>query len=254
MVLLQRFIPIISTIALFFVWWLSFSRKEWFLYFVAAALIIVFLSLAQLLNWRIFSKQFLGFFVLPFLLQGSLASWLVFIDQDWLKTVVMILAIFGYAMYIESCFNYFHHTKAYQPYALANVSSYLGVLTVWLYFSAVSALSIFFQTPRYVLLVFIFIFLVILLLQSMWIENIRLLPNICFFLVLIFVLLQFYWTVLYLPIGWLVTGLVMATLYYFFVNLGKYHLLQSLDSKMVFRYVLVSVLALSGVLATAQWF
>lgn len=254
MVLLQRFIPVLSPIALLVVWWFSFSNKESFLYFVVVVIIIVFISVAQLLNWRIFSKQFLGFFILPFLLQGSLAAWLVFIDEDWLRKIVMILAVLGYAVYFESCFNYFHHTKAYQPYALANVSSYVGVLTAWFYFSAISALAIFFHTPRYILLIYAFVFVAVLLFQSMWIDNVPIFRNSIFFLVLTVLLLQFYWAVLYLPIGWLVTGVLMATLYYFFVNLSKYHLLRSLDHKIIFRYTLVSVLALSGALATAQWF
>lgn len=253
MILVHRIIPLISSLLLLACWESSLFMKESYMYFFSGIIIILFFALAQLFRWRIWSKQFFGFFVTPLLWSLGAFLFIVFVEDFWIWQFVIVTHVIGMGLLLESCFSYMHHTQGYQPYALENISGNINLLTLWLFFSGFFALHLFLSLPSWYLIFGVVVVTAACVLQTFWIYKIPIRTNKIFIFLLTILIVQFFWAQQYLPMSWLVNGLMLSIIYYIFMNIGKYHMLKSLNKTIVYRNLSLAFCVIILILATAQW-
>lgn len=253
MILIQRAVPFLSVFLLFIFWELSLFYKEYYVWFFLALVFVVFVSLLQLFRWRFWTKEFLGFLVAPLFITLSAVLFLIFVEDAFLKQLVIGIHLLGCGLFFESCFAYLHHTEGYQPYALQNISSSMNVGTMWLFLSGAFALSTYFQISAWILLALVLAVTFVSTTQIIWIHKIPFRQSVHFLAVIVFIMGQMFWAMHYLPLSWLVSGFVLATFYYVVINMGRYYLLKSLQRSIVVRYTLLGSAVSAVVLATARW-
>lgn len=253
MILLHRIIPFLSALTVIILWEIAFTYPEHYLIFFAVILGVVFVSIAQMFHWNIFSRHFIGFFTIPMLLSLSVGTFLLFLEDTWLKQFVVILHIMSIGLFLESCFAYVHDPKGYQPYALQNVTGYINLLTLWCLLSSSYAAILFFQFSAWIIVFPTMLFVGVVLLTTFWMHKITLRKNILFFLINLLLFVQLFLALHYLPISWIVNGLVLVGVYYIVLNMSRYHLLQSLNRIVLRRYVFFGLTMILGVLMTARW-
>ncbi|OGY79234.1 MAG: hypothetical protein A3B74_00050 [Candidatus Kerfeldbacteria bacterium RIFCSPHIGHO2_02_FULL_42_14] len=253
MILFHRIIPIFSTLAILILWESALVYDARYPIFFGVIMTCVFLSLAQLFHWNILSRQFIGFIVTPFLLTLGIGSFLLFLEDAWLRQLVIGLHVVSLGLFLESCFAYLHDPKGYQPYALQNVTGYMHLITLWSVLSSSYAVVLYFQMSAWIVVVPLIFFVLVILLTTLWMNKIAIRKNILFLGVNLLLFVQFFLAMQYLPLSWLVNGLVLVGVYYIVFNISRYHLMHSLNARVLHRYVFFGVTLIFGVLLTARW-
>lgn len=253
MILFQRFVPLVSTLFTGALWWAAILWPQYYVYWVIAIIFVCFFSLAQLFEWRIFTREFLAFFSPILFLHLSLALFFLFLGSNFFRYFSLLLTLLAHAIFFESCFTYLHHAKGYQPYALANISSFIHLFTLWFFFSAVFGFLTFLQFSPWIFLVVVPVVVFIVTLEMYRMYNIPLRQSVVFILMMSITFSEIFFAFSFLPLSWLVSGLAMVCVYFLFSYVGRYYLLKSLDSAIVIRYASLTFCLLAILFLTAQW-
>jgi len=135
MLIFSRLIPILTTL-LAWLWFylLSIVPEYWYVWLIAQ-IIISGLLMLKLFSWQYKKKEFIAFLItISFLIGGSFL-FLFIVDSAVIRIIATIIISLFIGYYYNNIFQFIYLPKAYQPYSLENISGYLNLLALFLFFT-----------------------------------------------------------------------------------------------------------------------
>ncbi len=249
----DRLIPFLSSIALLIGWEVLMSWPKYFLFSIAAV-IIVYLSLLLKLNkWRIKDKDFWLLATPGFGLVIFTTTFLLFLSSNWGKQIVIILVCVA-SYYFVSYFYYFlRRITSYTPLSLEQTSSYFNIISyLFLAVSLYGFINLLNLKLWYLALLMIAV-TAVLTYQFFWINKIEERQNLFASILVSVLMVEYFWAISFFPISHFISGLSLAIIYYTVVNLSLAHFLDKLEKKVARWYLTVGIVCLFVILLSARW-
>ena len=221
-------------------------------------LVFVFLNLClALVIVASFDKKInldtVHYFLTPILLLWSVFLFFLFLENIYVKLAIAALSGFFMFVYMEQLFFYRFAPKRYQAKALENLTMYLSVVTLFFAASGLFGFYIFLHAPRYLLLLAIIVLGMALNYHLFWILKINFWESLPYIGVMALATFEFFYVMTFLPTSFAVNGAILAILYYLALGMIRYHFLDSLDSRVIKRHLIIGLVILISVIATARW-
>jgi len=217
-------------------------------------LIVVLVTLWQLTGRHLGKAIFWQLAITPIFL--LLASWLFFIFSEATKLRHVYILSWSLLLFVflQAVYLYWHQRPRYQVHSLENISNYLNVLTIFLFFVGLFDLKIILQFDFWGLFLIGLIGAVLLTYELFAVSGISFRQQWPTLAVLGLLLAELSWAVSFLPTSVYVNGLIITLFYYLLTGLTRNWLLQIQERGVVVRYLLIGVLSLVIILASAKWF
>ncbi|MBU0731849.1 hypothetical protein KKC88_03135 [Patescibacteria group bacterium] len=252
MIFFKKIVPYISAalvaglLELLFVW----SDGWWILLLFLGFIVLI---TTFYLNHFKFDKNLLGFSVAPVMFALSSYLFLFFLESPMFEQIIIFLVFLGLAVFWANLVNFIWDKPRYQTYALENISSYLNLFSAFYIFVGSFNLYILGITRMRYLLAMVFIVALALSWQTFWINKVEHQSKRYFPFIFAIIFFELFWVMHYLPISYLVTGIILTAVFYTATNITRFHLLDNLNKKVVARYVVISLVVITSALLTASW-
>lgn len=253
MILINRLLSILSSLAVFVILELLFFQPNFLIALAIALIAVIVLTVLSLNNWQVKKREFWNFLITPLLFAASGFLLIIFLEGAILSHLMIIFVAIFYGVLLENIFHYLHHPINYQPYSLENIFNYISLITGFFIYTAFFGLVIFLNFPFWILLILGFLVTFVLIYQIIWINKVAVRAKMIYLFVLSFILTEAFWVIHFLPTSYLVSGLILSLFFYLIVNLARIHLKAGLTKEVVRRYLLIAIIVLLLTLTTARW-
>lgn len=231
---------------------LLFTGLHPYLVIVLTALVCA-LTLARLLDWHIRTFQFWHLWGTPLLLLVSSFGPFLLLENQLSKLGLAVLVVLFLFLFVEHVFSFIHLPMAYQPFTLEYLSGLLHIISVFFLSVLGFGLSLFLQTPLWILSLMFFLVLFFIVYGTLWagkVDPSRARPYAFAGAVLtteLFAALSF------LPTGFYTNAALLALGVYVFLGLSRAHALHKFSKEVLRRYLMVFVVLLLVIALTSQW-
>lgn len=261
MILLTRLFVFGTPLALFGLVEVFYFYPEQWRSVALAMVVLVCVTIIMMMRKSLSVLHLIQFLLTPLILVVGLIGFLMFIEQVYAFDARSIFLfhvssalIAGFVgIYLNNVFLFHFDASRYQPQSIANTTSVLNVLGLFLFSSALFGLSVFFSQPAWALFLVWMLVVTLLTLSVMVAHNISFDQSRSSVIVSGVLLGEFFWVLLLSPLGMYASALLVTTVYYMFVNLSRYFYLRSLDSARIRRYLIVGGTVFVLTLLTAPW-
>jgi len=250
---MNRFIPIIISILIFFFWEIIIFLPKNFLSIFVLIICVFFGLLFKLNKFKIKNKDFWMMSISPFFFTLFFTVFLLFLNRVFLQHALAVVAALFLWMQLKHFYNFFFQITLYRPLALESFSAYLNT-AAFLYFSiSVYGLINFLNLQVYYLALLLVAVSFILTYQFFWINKIDEQNNLFASILTSILTVEIFWSMSFFPISHFVVGLALTIVYYVITNMTLLHFLNKLDKRLVKIYILIGVSCLLTILLSAKW-
>lgn len=176
-----------------------------------------------------------------------------FVEGSVIRQFLIALALIINLFYITNIYYYHFQTEKYQVNALQNISSFLNLISIFTISSVGFSLILYLGWPSWLISLGVALASAGLCFQTYWVNKIIGQSAILFAGITGLIGGEVFWAVTFLPTSFLVNGAVVTVINYSVVNLARYYLMDKLQARVIWRYLIISVIVLSLTLATARW-
>ncbi len=231
---------------------LLFSRVHPALVILLTAL-FAGLLLARLLGWHVRTFQFWHLLGTPLLLLLSSFGSFFLLESATIKGALSLFVVVLLFLFVEQVFSFVHLPVAYQPFTLEYLTGLLHMLSVFFLSVLGFGLSLFLQTPLWLLSLVFFCILFFIVYGTLWVgkvEPARAKPYAFAGAVLT---TELFASLSYLPTGFYSNAAFLALGVYVFLGLSRAHALHKLSKEVLRRYLLVCAALAILIATTSQW-
>jgi hypothetical protein len=164
-----------------------------------------------------------------------------------------VVSNFLLLLILQNLFDRFYHSSHYPANSFESMSGNINSISLFLLITVGYSFYTFLNLPIWVLALLFLFSSTLLAYQTMWISGIELKRSWLYILIIDLLAVELFWTLLFLPHTFYLKGLVITVVYYIIINLSRNYLINLLNKKMVWRYLLVGGIILLLSLVTAQW-
>lgn len=254
MIIVNRFIPFLCSLLIFASYEIFFKRPFW-IYWLFPILIVAVASLI----WKLIGKGLKtviarwNFLIVPlFLMTGGL-FFILFLEHQIIRHFLVFLVAVLLWLYSEAIFIYIYQHEKYQVNSLENISSYINLISALFFYSGFFGLLIFLNISIWLVVLLVLLVTVFLSYQTMWVNKIIFGKSLLYILIIGLVLCELAWVLSFLPINFYVSGVFLSVIYYLLSGISRFHLLGTLDVKVIRRHLIISLIMLILILGTTRW-
>lgn len=214
---------------------------------------LVVLLLARLLQWHIRTFQFWHLLGTPLLFLLSSFGPFFLLESMISKATLAVCVVAILFLFVEHAFSFTHLPVAYQPFTLEYLSGLLHILSVFFLSVLGFGLSLFLQTPLWILSLIFFLILVFIVYGTLWVGKVdphRARPYAFAGAVL---MSELFAALSFLPTGFYSNAAFLALGVYVFLGLSRAHALHKLSKEVLRRYLIVFVVLTIVIALTSQW-
>ncbi len=254
MILLYRAIPLLSAIAIFIVFQIWNKYPAATFYIAGSLAVIVVGSIWALTSGRRSIWLFVSFLPSPFLfVAGSFAFFLI-INDATLRQLYSIGIVLLYYFILRNIFSFLYQSESYQPYALENIYSYVNMVSLFLFYSALYGMRLFLSWPHWIGVVAALLLTMILAARTFWSYKISWHQSRLYIIIISIMAAQGYYAVGLLPTSFILNGFIVVIMYYVLINIAKDVLRDVFDQKNARRYIFTSAALIIMAIITARWY
>ncbi|MBI4256483.1 hypothetical protein HY626_00310 [Candidatus Uhrbacteria bacterium] len=231
---------------------LLFTRVHPFAIMVLTSLVCA-LALARLLGWHIGTFQFWHLLGTPLLLLVSSFGPFLLLENQFSKFGLAVLVVVFLFLFVEHVFSFIHLPMAYQPFTLEYLSGLLHIISVFFLSVLGFGLSLFLQTPLWMLSLVFFLILFFIVYGTLWagkVDPSRARPYAFAGAVLT---TELFAALTFLPTGFYTNAALLALGVYVFLGLSRAHALHKLSKEVLRRYLIVFIVLTLVITLTSQW-
>lgn len=234
-----------------FVFWPKFFYVILLLLNVALVAAVYFLMRKAELG-----RAWWNFWILPFLVLNSVVAYAILIPQDiwfnkfFIQALFVLIIGFNFS-YFKNIYNSVFHSD--QPNNLPNISANFSFLSWFFMLSAVYGLQLFLNLSYWILIIVLIVLALLTTYQYLWINNLRGKENYIFVFLSAFVVAQLAWSAYFLPFDYNSLGIIMALIYYVFLNLIRLYLGHHWNKKNLKSLLVFAGAIMLLVLLTLKW-
>ncbi len=253
MILFNRIVTILLPLTVFGSFFFAMRIPERQMTIIVFEMAITFLSMLSLTNIRFREATTWLFSGMMLLFVGSSFFFFLFLDFAWMRYVLLVVTVALVWLAAELFFRYLYMRSKYQPHALEHLIGYLHILVTFYVTSGLIALTYFTAISQHLLLIiFGGVMFVLLLIHSQMIHVPK--KKLWLFLIVaLWLLVEWFWVMHYLPVSNNVVGLSVAVVFYVFVNLSQKSFHASLEKSAVKRYLIIGMVVLLIAFLSAEW-
>jgi len=253
MILLHRISSIVAT--LFVAFGFASIYLDWMHPLVAVVLtaMVFSLILARLIGWSVTTFQFWHLLGTPLLFVLSGFGAMLLLESMVIKLILAAVVTLLAFLFIELIFSYIHLPVNYQPFTLEYLSQLLHILSVFFISTLGFGMSLFLQTPLWLLSLIFFVILFFIVYGTLWagkIEPSRARPYAFAGAALT---TELFAALTFLPTGFYSNAAFLALGVYVFLGLSRAHALHKLSKEVLKRYMLLFLALTLIIAATSQW-
>lgn len=215
--------------------------------------VLMSLVIGRLLEWNVRTFQFWHLLGTPLLFVLSSFGPFVLLETTPPKIVLAVLGVGLSFLFVEHVFSFIHLPIAYQPFTLEYLSQLLHVLSVF-YVSVLGfGLSLFLQSPLWILSLMFFLILFFIVYGTLWVGKVdheRARPYAFAGAIL---MTELFAALSFLPSGFYTNAAFLALGVYVFLGLSRTHAHHKLSKDVVRRYLVVFFALAILIVLTAQW-
>jgi|GEM_PF-1183105 len=240
--------------------WLLFQSFVFWPKFFFVSLLVLNIVLAVTV-YALMKKADLGrawwnLWILPFLVLNSIVAYVILIPQDiWFNkflTQALFILIIGFNLsYFKNAFNSVYHSE--QPNNLMELSANFSFLSWFFLLSAVYGLQLFLDLSYWILILVLVGLALLTTYQYLWINKLREKGSFIFVFLSAFVVAQLAWSVYFLPFDYNSLGILMALIYYVFLNLMRLYLSHNWNRKNLKSLLIFSGVIMLLIILTLKW-
>lgn len=184
-----------------------------------------------------------------------LSGWMIlfFLPHIWFVHVLAIVSAFLVFLFLFASFYFFHVPHRYQPFALDNAGTYIGILTVFLFSSALSGIMIFLPQPLWIIIVLMFLLNACVAYMIFWANKVLSNGGLKYVLMTSLLSVEFFWAVSLLPVSLFLRGAIVAAMFYFLTGVVRAHILGRLNRQAIIRYSLIAGVVFLTMVASGRW-
>lgn len=249
----RKIIPWLAPICIGALYLTSFRWVHQYAVWYGAAACVVWLSLVAVIRDRVRSPQFLLFAISPVVFLGSVTGFLLFLEQDVLRTALLVIAMCFYGIYLHAVYQLGYEPSKYQPFSLEAISSYLNLVSVFCAAVVGYGFLVFLNVPLWCIALGIGAVLALTIAQSFWIHHIDAGRRAVYTATLTLVLVEFFWVAALLPIHFYVHGALVALAYYELWGIARAHALRLLNRRLILRYAAAGAVLGGALILTTAW-
>ncbi len=215
--------------------------------------LVTALVLGRLQGWRLRTFSFWHLSGTPILLMLSSFGALLLIESTVLKIVLAGVVTILFGLFVEHLFSYLHVPVQYQPFTLEYLSQFFHILSVFFLATLGFGMSLFLQTPVWVLSLLFFLILLFIVYGTLWagkIEPSRARPHAFAGAV---IATEFFTALTFLPTGYYTNAAFLSLGVYVLLGLSRAHALHKLSGDVLKRYVILFFSLLLVIALTSQW-
>lgn len=198
-------------------------------------------------------QEFINFLLPSLLLNASAFVFIIFLPESLLRHLAILLISILSFLFFKNIFLYFYRPEEYQAHSLENISLPLSLMTLYFFSAGFLGLIIFADFLLWQALLAYLAVVFLLARQIFWIYKFEIKISWLFVFVLCLVMGEFFWAINFLPLNFYVNGLILAVVYYLFFSLSRRWLKGDLEKKIIWQYLIFSLLIIIIILATAEW-
>ena len=214
---------------------------------------VVILSLWQMTGRQVHKAAFWNFFITPIMAVNSGWSLLIFLESPSTQQLVAFVTTAAVWIFLKVTFLYFSFRPKYEAHSLENISSYLNLITIFLFSSNAFNVIVLLRVPVWQAALGCVLLFGLLSYQLFWISDITFRASWRSVLAITLVGAEFFLALSYLPTSVYVNGLMITLGYYAMTGLARNWLLNIREGRVVLRYLLISFSILAILLLTAKW-
>jgi len=220
---------------------------------IVMTMLLLSLALARLVGGSVKTFEFWHLLGTPVLFVLSGFGAMLLLESFSVKIVLAVLVTALLVLFVEHVFSYVHLPVNYQPFTLEYLSQLLHILSVFFISTLGFGLSLFLQTPLWLLSPIFFGILLFIVYGTLWagkIEASRALPYAFAGAALT---TEMFMALSFLPTGFYSNAAFLALGVYVFLGLSRAHALHKLSSEVLKRYIILFFLLTFIIAATSQW-
>jgi hypothetical protein len=198
-------------------------------------------------------KEFVGFLLPSLLLIFGSFTFIIFLPAGLLRHLVVLLVSFLSFLFFRSIFLYFFRPEEYQTQSLENISLYLSLLSFYFFSTGLLGLVVFADFLLWQALLALLLVSFLLTWQIFWFQRFETKVGWLYIFILCLVMAEFFWAINFLPLNFYVGGLLLTVVYYLFLSLSRRQLTGTLEKRLIWHYLLLSLAIIAIVLVTAEW-
>ena len=230
-----------------------YYNTGWLYIFPSLGLFFLLITIKAISKEKIFSRDFFYLALLPVLLIVTMTIFgLLPVPAAMLHLILALAVVFLY-LYLDNTFLLYYLPAKYKLNALENLSSVLNLLVFFLSIINLNALNTFLNLALWQLSLLLVLINSLLIMQSFWSNRFNDRIRYVFLLIINVVIVEFFWALSFLPMNFFTNSIILTLIYYIIWGLLKAKFTQTLDKKIIWRYLLISLLLLIVIIITSTW-
>lgn len=211
----------------------------------------LFFKITRILN--IFAEEKNYFFLISpiFLLCGTIL-FLMFLKSNVLIHSSILFFSFIFFLFSESLFANFYDYQ-HQSYPLENVLTGINLLALFLIYSHIFLFLTLFHFPLWVMLVILILITFISSYQLFYTYKIARKINYLYSIITTIIILEIFWSIMFLPTNFYVNGLILINVYYIIIGMSYFYFMETLTKARIIRHLSISLIIITLTLITAKW-
>jgi hypothetical protein len=253
MILLYRIssfgIAIVSALGflLFFAQWINPGIV------IILTVVLTALILARLLGWSIQTFQFWHLLGTPMLFLLSSFGPFFLLENFYSKVGLAVVVVLLLFFFVENVFSFTHLPINYQPFTLEYLSQLLHILSVFFVAVFGFGLSLFLQTPLWLLSLVFFLILFFIVYSTLWAGKVDPVSARPFAFAGALLITELFTVLTFLPVGFYTNAAFLALGVYVFLGVSRAHAHHKLSKQILRRYGLIFILLTVVITITSQW-
>jgi hypothetical protein len=232
---------------------LIFINLKHIYYLLAAITLFLIFIFKYLIKERFFSRDFWYLVILPLLLFYATVAFLLLLNSDFSKHVIIALFSLILGVYLENIFLFFYYPLKYIPNSQENLAVFISLLIFFLLAIDLNSFNIFLNLPLWLLSLILILVVSILILQAFWSNKIKTELRFIYLMVINIIILEVFWALTFLPANFYISSIILTILFYLIWGVFKAQLIQQLEKKLIRRYLIITLILLILVIFTSNW-
>lgn len=192
------------------------------------------------------------FLVSPIFLLCGAILFLMFLKDGILIHAAILLFSFIFFLFSESLSANFYDYQR-QSYPLENVLTSINLLALFLIYSHIFLFLTLFHFSLWIMLLILILTTFISTFQLFHAYKIASKINYFYSIITVIIILEIFWSIMFLPTNFYVNGLILINVYYIIIGMSYFYFTEALTKARIIRHLLISLIIIIITLATAKW-
>lgn len=219
----------------------------------ALSILIIFFTARRFCRESLIDKNWWNFSILPIIFLIAVIFYSTMLQNALTIQVIFALVLIFLYFYLRFSYYYLIRPVSYKVASIENISSYVNLISVFLFSASIYGLEAFLNFPVWPLMLVLAIFSGLAIYQIFWTSKIELKASLIYVIICPLVIIELAWALSFLPLNYNVSGLILAICYYVLIGLTKLKLLDMLDMPKVKLYLYFGLISILVVLLTSRW-